>query len=627
MKTALKRSLFIAVPVLALAVAAWQLNVFSMATSLIYAGAAKNAARLALGSALYQARCAMCHDDGVNGAPSVEAINLLDKEKIIASMTTGVMQPQSAGLSTEDIEAVAAYLTQKQERRVASTAVENRCEGELALNAPALWSRWGNNLRNTRFQDAERAGVSAATAPSLKLKWAFGFDGAVRARAHPTVTPDAIFTADQNGTVYALDTRTGCVWWTFDAESEVRSALTLEMSEDGGARLYFGDFNANVYAIDAETGDAIWKTPVKDHPVGTITGSVTVYNGRVYTPLSSTEIINTIDDSYECCTFRGGVAALDAATGEKLWRNYTTPPPEKRGLNAAGAQMWGPSGAPIWSTPTVDEQRGLLYVGTGQNYSSPATGLSSAILAFDLASGDLAWAQQTVAEDAWNGACVMDRINCPEEDGPDFDFGAPPILHTLPSGNDILLAGQKSGMIYAMDPDDEGAILWEQRVGMGGFNGGVHWGMAVAGERLFVGVSDGPGHEKPVGPPRPGMHAYDVETGEPIWSVIEPLTCKRISYACFPGLSAAITATPEVVFAGGLNGHLHAYAAADGEKLWQFDTMKDFETVNGVQAKGGSIDSDGPVVANGLVIVNSGYDKFREIPGNVLLVFEVEPAE
>lgn len=584
-------------------------------------------AQLIAGQSLYETRCAMCHDEGVSGAPSVEAISALDKNGIVSSLTSGVMQPQGAGLSAEEHEAIAAYLT-KDQNSYAEGPRNTQCAGSLSLSSPALWSRWGNDLRNTRFQDNAKAGINAQTARTLKLKWAFGFEGAIRARAQPTVTPEAIFTADQHGTVYALDIETGCVWWTFAADSEVRSALSLQESEDGNpAKLYFGDFEANVYSIDAHSGELIWKTPVKDHPAGTITGSLTLYGDRLFVPLSSTEVLSSVDDSYECCTFRGGIAALDAETGAPLWRNHTTPPPEKTGLNEKGAQMWGPSGAPIWSPPTIDEKRGLLYVGTGENYSSPATDLSDAILAFDLETGGLVWVSQTVSQDAWNGACVTGGVNCPREDGPDFDFGAPPILHALPSGKDVILAGQKSGMIYAMDPDNNGAILWERRAGMGGFNGGVHWGMAVMDERLFVGISDGPGHKKPVGPPRPGMHAFDVETGSPLWSKIEPLTCDRQSYECFPGLSAAITATPEVIFAGGLNGHLHAYAASDGEKLWQFDTRKDFETVNGVRANGGSIDSDGPVIANGLVIVNSGYDKFREVPGNVLLVFEADSSQ
>ena len=627
MKLALKRVLWL--PLLALFVLA---GAAFAATSFLKSKAAKDAAReiaginaqIAQGNALYEARCALCHDSGLSGAPALEAISLLDKESIVASMATGVMKEQSVGLSSQDHEAIAAYLTKDQVMADAGLA-DNRCEGRISLQSPPLWSRWGNTLQNTRFQPADKAGLTAQSARTLKLKWAFGFKKAARARAHPTVTPEAIFTADQHGAVYALDTQTGCVWWTFAAEAEVRSALTFRPAEgDEPAKLFFGDFNANVYSIDARTGRLIWKTPVKDHPVGTITGSVTVYKDRVFVPLSSTEVLNAYRDSYECCTFQGGIAALDAETGALLWRNHTTPTPEKTYLSAKGVQQWGPSGAPIWSTPTIDEKRGLIYVGSGQNYSTPATELSSAIIAFALDTGDLVWVRQTVPNDAWNGACIRDKANCPKEDGPDFDFGAPPILHTLPSGEDVILAGQKSGMIYAMDPDNEGAILWERRVGMGGFNGGVHWGMAVVEDRLFVGVSDGPGHEKPVGPPRPGMHAFDIKTGEPLWSRIEELTCKRRSYECFPGLSAAITATPEIIFAGGLNGHLHAYAAADGEKLWQFDTRKAFETVNGVHARGGSIDSDGPVVANGLVIVNSGYDKFREVPGNVLLVFEAD---
>jgi polyvinyl alcohol dehydrogenase (cytochrome) len=570
--------------------------------------------------ALYEASCATCHDGGVAGAPTRDALAALSPSAIFDSLDTGVMREQGASLDRIDRLLLSQYLGN--EAAGADVPIDY-CEGELSFAGSPRWNRWGNDKRNDRFQDAARAGVSASDLAELELAWAFGFPGAQRARSQPAVTDEAIFTGSQSGRVYALDTETGCAWWTYEAGVEVRNAPLIATGEGGTpSTLYFGDFDAKVHAVDPRTGEKLWVKSVKDHPDGTITGSVALHEGILYVPMSSTEIVSAYVDDYACCTFRGGVTALNAETGETLWRWYSTDKPEKVGATGAGTDIFAPSGAPVWSTPTIDAKRGLLYIGTGENYSSPANDKSDAIIALDLATGREQWIWQATAGDAWNAACGREpKANCPEEDGPDFDFGAPPMLVTIDTGEDRILAGQKSGEVFGLDPDDNGALLWRSRVGMGGFNGGIHWGMASDGSTLWVGIADTPGNKFAEGPPRPGVHALDPKTGAALWSRIEPPTCDEISYACMTALSAPLTATEGLIFAGAHNGRLLAYDSSTGNVLWKQETNRAFETVNGVTAKGGSIDSSGVVVAGGMVIVNSGYDKFGEIPGNVLLVY------
>lgn len=570
--------------------------------------------------ALYATNCASCHDDGVAGAPTRDTLAALSPAAILNSLDTGVMKEQGGALDRIDQILLSQHLGD--EGAGADVAIDY-CESELELTGAPKWNRWGSNPRNTRFQSGANAGLSLDDITELELAWAFGFPGAQRARSQPAVTEKAIFTGSQSGRVYALDTETGCAWWTYEAGAEVRNAPLLSTDADGTPdTLYFGDFDAVVHAIDARTGEKRWTKSIKDHPDGTITGSLALHDGTLFVPMSSTEIVSAYIDDYACCTFRGGVMALDSKTGEQKWRWYAVPKPKKVGETSVGTDIFAPSGAPVWSTPTVDGKRGLLYVGTGENYSSPANELSDAIVALDLATGRQRWAFQATPNDAWNAACGRDpKPNCPSEDGPDFDFGAPPMLVDLEGGGQIILAGQKSGEIFGLDPNNDGQLLWRRRVGMGGFNGGVHWGMASDGASLWVGIADTPGNRFAEGPPRPGIHAFNPKTGQPIWSRIEPPTCDEVAYKCITALSAPVSAIPGAVFAGAHNGRLLAYSSTDGSVLWSQETNRSFETVNGVEAKGGTIDSAGVVIAGGLVIVNSGYDKFGEIPGNVLLVY------
>jgi polyvinyl alcohol dehydrogenase (cytochrome) len=581
-------------------------------------GEALSAADVARAEALYADNCASCHDVEGASAPTRTALRSRTPAAILASLESGLMREQGKVLSVDERQLLSNYLGGG---GTASAGV--RCKGELQLAGPPRWNGWGNGPANARAQSAANGGLSAANVGALELKWAFGFPGAARARSQPVVTDEALFTGSQDGRVYALGLADGCRWWTYDAGSEVRVSPTLGSDAKGGTdRLYFGDFNAVVHALDARSGKLIWKQSVKDHPTGTITGSPTLAGGRLFVPLSSTEIVSAMDANYACCTFRGGVTALDAATGKPLWRVYTTDVAKAAGTNRIGKPAFGPSGAPVWSPPTYDAKRGLVYFGTGENYSSPANDKSDAIIAVEAATGRIRWVRQVLSGDAWNGSCITQgvRANCPREDGPDLDFGAPPILAQLADGGDILLAGQKSGLIFGIDPDT-GAMRWRQRAGMGGYNGGIHWGMASDGPTLFVPIADTPGGKATVGPPRPGIHAFASATGKPLWSVIEPKTCPERAFTCETAFSAPLTLSNGIIFGGTHNGLLRAYAAADGRLLWSFDTIRDFQTINGVKARGGTIDSAGPVVAAGHVIVNSGYDKFGQIGGNVLLVF------
>ena len=388
--------------------------------------------------------------------------------------------------------------------------------------------------------------------------------------------------------------------------------------------LLFGDFGANAYAVNAQTGELIWKQDVHDHPQATITGSVIAHEDTLIVPVSSLEVLLAARVGYSCCSFRGALVALSISSGEELWRTYTTDEPRPTILSTAGIQQYGPSGAPIWSSPTIDAKRNLVYAGTGENYSSPANEYSDAVLAMDLATGEIVWSAQLTKDDAWNGACSRQTPNCPEENGPDYDIGASPILARDENGRELILVGQKSGMVYALDPANNGELVWEQRVGSGGTMGGIHYGMSTNGEKLFVGISDLPTNNPyNVGQAHPGIHALLPSTGEILWRNDLPDKCEASRFLCWQGISAAVTSTRDLVFAGGLDGILRAFDAEDGSTLWETNTRQGFGTRNGIEATGGSIEADGPVIMNGQVFITSGYEKWAEAPGNVLLVYSL----
>jgi polyvinyl alcohol dehydrogenase (cytochrome) len=504
---------------------------------------------------------------------------------------------------------------------------ENLCAATPPLtdDSPHRWNGWGPTVTNTRFQPAEAGGLTVAELPQLKLKWAYGLPREQQARGQPAVIGGRLFVGSQAGAVYALDAKTGCTHWQFFPEAGVRSATSVGPHRFAGGRdgfaVYFVDSRAHVYALDADTGKLIWRTRVDDHPHVRGTGAVTLHDGTLFVPMTGiNEAMGGADPNYPCCTFRGSMTALDASTGAVRWKTYTIPEPARRGTSSAGQPLWGPAGVGIWNAPTVDVRRGALYSGTGPAYAGDDPPTTDAVVAFDIDTGEILWSKQYTV-DVWLMNCdgaAAENPNCPKNNGPDIDFSASPILATSTAGKDLIVIPQKSGMVYALDPDQRGETLWSYRAGPGGPVGGV-WGSAVEGDRMYVAV--GGYFNEETG----GLHAIDIDTGERIWyTPPQPLLCSPPGPGCSATQAAAVTAIPGAVFSGSADGGLRAYAADDGAVLWTFDANRRFETVNGVEGRGASFDGPGPVVAGGMLYVLSGDAGFVGRPGNVLLAFAVE---
>lgn len=586
---------------------------------------------------LYQRHCAACHEGGVPRAPHSVKFQIIGTDAIYQAMTRGVMTEQASALTETEKVALAemlggAQLSSSGLRTTPLGACTTPEQRRFDRDKPPAIEGWGMTAGNTRHVSADIAGLPAQDVPRLKLKWAFGFPGASRARSQPTYAGGAIFVGSQSGEVYALDLETGCVRWSYRANAEVRNAPSVEPWTSGDAdakpRLFFGDLEGSVYALDAITGKLIWKVPANGHLRTTITGSPRVFEDKVFVPLSSTEWASAADPMYECCTFQGGIAALDARTGSLIWRSYTidTPAVATGELNSAGARRFHPAGAPVWNSPTIDAKRRRLYVGTGEGYTSPAAATSDAVIAFDLDTGKKIWHYQSIPKDAWNMACFIGGgPNCPEENGPDLDIGAPPILAQLDDGREVLLTGQKSAHIFALDPDD-GRLLWRVKHGRGGFAGGVHWGMAFDGQTLFAPNADTIFLGTEVGEAKPGLFALNPRDGSIKWFTPNPNVCpEERKPACDPGVSPPPTSIDGVVFNGAFDGWLRAYDSRTGKVLWQYDTVREYRTVNGIVGQGGSLESAGPLVVDGHLLVNSGYLFGGRMPGNVLLAFSAEP--
>jgi polyvinyl alcohol dehydrogenase (cytochrome) len=462
------------------------------------------------------------------------------------------------------------------------------------------------------------------------LKWALDLGKVTVARSQPTIVAGRLFVGTQTGAVYALDISTGCTRWAFQARTAVRSGVAYG-DANGAPAIFFGDARANVYAVNAETGRLIWMVRPEEPPEAVATAAPRYYKGVVYQPFASYEELLAAGPNYHCCSFRGNVVALDAGSGKTIWQAFTIPETAK----SNPSQDPGPSGAAVWSSPTIDERLGVLYVATGNNYSDPPTKTSDAILAMDLKTGKLLWAKQMKMGDVFNDGCgTPRRTNCPGSHGPDYDFGQPPILVNLGGGKRALVIAQKSGMAYSVDPDAKGRLLWQTRVGEGGPFGGSQWGSAADGKNIYVAISgltvmpvrdakSPRGFRRALDSQKGGgLVALDLKTGKIVWGA-KPVPCAASRTDCSPAQSAAVTAIPGVVFSGSVDGHLRAYSSATGNVLWDTDTAKEFDTVNAGRARGGSIDAGGPAVAHGMVVVNSGYGQWGGMPGNVLLAFSV----
>lgn len=582
------------------------------------------------GEQIYEQACKSCHESGESRAPTLDVLRQLSSEAILDSLRNGVMAYVGETLPDGHTEAVSLYLGQGTAELPSLT--RRSCPDapwDDPLRGPR-WIGWGADLENSRYQPPQLAGMTAAGVPRLELQWALGLPDATHARGHPTVAGGRVFVGSRSGRLYALDAKSGCSVWEFAARSEVRTAILVAPPDQAGRTLlFFGDTKANLYGIDASTGAQLWRTKVDDHPAATLTGSPVLFEGRLYFGVSSIEEFTGAFAKYPCCSFRGSVQAIDASNGERTWKTHTIPEePAPRRANAAGVVQLGPAGAAIWSAPTIDGKLRRVYVTTGDNYSDPPTDDSDAIIAYDLDSGNRLWSRQFTEGDAYNMACNSnaDGVNCPQADGPDFDFGSSAILVELDNGKRALVAGQKSGMVHAIDPDRDGAILWQSRAGTGGKLGGIQYGSATDGRNVYAAVSDyrGP-RPKSVG----GLVAYRLADGREIWNT-PSVPCPSDRPQCSPAHSAAVTVIDGVVFSGSLDGHLRAYSTEDGSVLWDFDTVREYDdTVNGVAARGGALNGPGPVVVDGMLYVNSGYGQFGSMPGNVFLAFGLseEPAQ
>lgn len=589
------------------------------------------------GEAVYARECASCHDSGVARTPTKESLQKLQPDAIVQALQTGAMRVIGQwNLDGPERVAVAEYLSGKTFDPNWQANAIKACDQTMTTSADPFaapyWNGWGVDDANTRFQPASMAKLAKSDIAKLTLKWTFAFPGETVVESPPTVVDGVLYMGSRSGTIYAMDAASGCTHWTYGADAPIKNAIRVAMVGQPAKRMaFFGDIAGWLYALDADSGELVWKIRSDSHPAARIVGGIQHHDGALYVGVSSLEEGLSMDPNYACCSFSGSILKIDAATGRVLWQTYTIENPGlTEGKNAKGKLTRGPSGASIWSAVTLDHKLGRLYVATSDNYSHPATGSSDAIVALSMASGEIEWVYQGLAGDVWNSSCHIDENdNCPDDQGPDEDMGSSPMLITLDNGKRLLAAGQKTGILHVLDPDNNGKLLWQKKLAEGGILGGIEWGPATDGKRFYVAKADVTWRDQrfisadtELNPDTGGgIVAVDAASGDVIWEA-PPVSCEGRTY-CSPGQTAAVTAIPGVVFSGSLSGVMRAFDADSGKVLWQFDTVREFDAVNGAKAHGGGIDGPGPVVVNGMLYVTSGYAKFGASPGNVLLAFSV----
>ena len=601
------------------------------------------------GSTIFGNYCETCHGNPkVDSAPNPAILKQMTPERIYQALTVGDMVKMAQGLTDQQMRDIAEWVGG---RKLGATEsgdarkMSNVCSGNPpihSLTATGNWNGWGADLANTRMQPAKAAGLSPAAVSRLQLKWAFGLPAAASVYGQPTIVDGRVFVSSDAGFIYALDADSGCVHWSFQAQTGVRSAITIGPQKPGSNKYaaFFGDIHGNVYSVDATNGELLWKNRIDPQPLARITGGITAYNGRLYVPVASLEEPESSSANYPCCTFRGMVAALDAATGKQVWKTYTIPEAATARVSSDGKHFMGPAGGGVWAPITIDPKRNAVYIVTGNTFSEPDMGRSDSVAALDLDSGKILWWKQDEVNDVWHTGCPQGKppagfppknvtrrgapppapreampatYYCPVDQvgpGPDWDFSAGAMLLNLPNGKSLLVAGQKSGLVWAHDPDKKGELVWRSDVSRGQivFGGGADQENAYFAMRGF----------SKTGPPA-GVVAVRLSDGMEKWyTPVLPQEAMKDH----PGLSAAVTVIPGVVFTSGLDGMLRAFATSDGKAIWEYDTTQEFETVNGVKGHGGSIGSAGATVAGGMVFVDSGYTGFQGgSPGNVLLAF------
>jgi polyvinyl alcohol dehydrogenase (cytochrome) len=630
------------------------------------------------GEAVYQQWCASCHDSGQqSGAPSLAAIRTLNRATVKYALELGYMKIQAKDVPKEELAQLINWLPSAEgtnDEWINAARCPTKIREVRLTGAPRVSTTYGVTNNGNRAQTAEETGLTRDQMKDLEVAWVVAFPQTPTMRSQPVIVGDTLFiAATDSGRLYALDTNSGCVKWHYVSEMTLRSSLTFaEATDHSPAAILMGDAAGFVHAVDARTGRKLWVSEARLNEYNRITGAPVVHDGKVFAPVSAIEVNYAGQDDYECCKGQGAVIAFDLATGKKLWTGTTMEPAQKTRLSRTGTQQWGPSGAIIWSTPIVDPKRNVIYAGTGENVSWPATDTSDAIIAYDMTTGDKRWVFQATKADIWNYACGRRAANCDwpgEYHSPDHDFGATSMLIKRQDGSELVIAGQKSGVVWALNPDD-GQLVWSNKVGRGSANGGVHWGMAFDGTRIFVPNNDS---NRPAAPDEnpawgPGISAVNAMTGEIEWSYKNnardcgqdlpvakasvPAPEWRIQRVTAPVLPTPRVATPPLsaealaalrasntnpcrlgmspppllvdgaVVTGTTQGMLRIFDGKTGDVLFEYMTNRDFPTtVNKVEGHGGGLDSAPYIAGDGTLFVQSGYARFGEPPGNVLIAF------
>jgi polyvinyl alcohol dehydrogenase (cytochrome) len=602
-------------------------SVLIAATAMLFAEAGASDDR-AIGKEAFERACSACHSETpVPRAMSPAQMAKLLPEKIFKAQTEGLMLIQAAALNQLEQRAVAQFISETPWGSVPDELAEETlvtCESSSPLPADALerprWVGWGVDLDQSHHQPPAQAGLSGADLGNLELKWAFGYPGGTTVGSQPTVVGGRLYLGSNEGGVYSLDAKTGCAHWKIATEGGVRAGLPIGKRAEGGFALFVADRAGWVHAFDADSGESLWKDRADPHEATVLTATPVLHEGRLYVASASLEELSGGSPSYECCTFRGSVVAYDAESGRRLWQSYVIPKePAKTKKTKRGTQMWAPNGAGVWSSPTIDPVRGVLYITTGDSYAPPAADTSDSVMALDLETGAIRWSMQATPDDAFSAACLAGGTD-PEQTehcGPDIDFGASAVLRELPSGKRVLLAGQKSGVLHALDPDQNGKVLW--RLSPGGVLGGIEWGLAADREVAYVPISDvwetrlTPGHAG-------GVFAVRIEDGKELWHTAAETPDCEDTPGCNGGQPQAATLIDGALFSGSMDGHMRAYDPKTGKVIWDVDTKREYKTVNNVAARGNSINGPGVTVVDGWVYFGSGYGLFG-MPGNVFLAF------
>lgn len=579
------------------------------------------------GEKLTQENCAACHDDTSLNLISLDSMSIYSEEDLINILQQGKMKTQARHLSAEEIQAIAGYISKS---KLLTKEESNICNNDLSptdLFTGSHWPSFGFDSSNSRNQI--NTTISSSNVEKLELRWSFGIKN-VQVRSQPVVIGKMVLLSGAN-TLYAVDREKGCIYWSFQSKSQIRNSAAFDKQTEDAIYIIDNDFA--VYKLKAVDGSLIWKTKIpKEHESNTPSASPLQVDRYLLIPVSTYETVMAMDPRYECCQSSGAMVAIDTETGNILWNHRVEQKPKNVGKGLISrSKKYAPSGSAVWNSPAVDIKEGRVFFGTGQSLQSPASNFSDAIITLDLETGKRIWSTQTLAGDAYNVGCevpVVSRMVCPKENGPDFDFGASVIQSLDINGKKILLAGQKSGEVFRLNPNN-GEIVWRSRIGNGGLLGGVHFGMATDQVKLYVPISDRWVNRDYDDFARPGLYAVDFESGTILWSVMSDNICKdrKPLYGegnCFPGFSAPISIANDLLFAGSLDGRFSAHSTKDGTKLWEFDTLRNFQTVNKQPAVGGSIDAAGPVISDNWIFINSGYAHHGQMAGNVILAFSIK---